>query len=131
MIGRVVATKMKNTVTVVVETRKTHPLYKKTFLRTKKYLVDDQMGVTEGDIVEIVKIAPVSKRKHFKVTRVLGKDIVAVASKDIAAVTEEAIQEVLPEEQSESAAVEPEHTETMESEVKTDKTPKKKKGSKK
>ncbi len=55
MTGRVVSTKLKNTVTVLVERVAMHPLYKKTFVRSKRYLVDDQIGVKDGDIVEIIK----------------------------------------------------------------------------
>lgn len=70
MIGRVVSTKLKNTVTVLVERQSVHPLYKKAFKRSKKYLAHDPIGVKEGDLVEVVKIVPISKRKHFRVVKV-------------------------------------------------------------
>ncbi|KKQ67426.1 MAG: 30S ribosomal protein S17 [Candidatus Daviesbacteria bacterium GW2011_GWA2_38_24] len=98
MIGRVVSTKMNKTVAVLVETRKRHPLYKKAYLTSKKYLVDDTLGVSEGDLVEIVKVKPISKRKHWKVTRVVGKDLVALGQQKLAKVAKETIEEVLPEE---------------------------------
>lgn len=99
--GRVVSTKMEKTVTVLVESRKTHPLYKKTYGWSKKYLVDDQIGVSLGDIVEIVKVAPVSKRKHFRITKVIGKDLVALGEAHLKEKTEEAIARVMPEEEKE------------------------------
>ena len=51
MIGRVVSTKTKDTATVLVERVAKHPLYKKTFIRTKKYLVDTKIPIKEGDMV--------------------------------------------------------------------------------
>lgn len=109
MIGRVVANKAVKTVTVLVESRKTHPLYGKSFLRTKKYLVDDQVGVKVGDIVEFLKTRPISKRKHWRITKTLGQDIVAVQTEIMKEVAEEAIEEVLPveEEKVEAETVKP------------------------
>lgn len=110
MIGRVVSTKQKKTAAVLVESQKIHRLYKKSFLRSKKFLADDLIGVSEGDIVEIVSVRPISKRKHWRVVKVVGKDIVALGEKQITKVTETAIEEVLPEE----AAVETADVETVE-----------------
>lgn len=99
MIGRVVSVKMAKTATVRVESRKTHPLYKKTYVWSKKYLADDPMGVALGDVVEILKVAPISKRKHFRITKVIGKDFVALGEEHMQKKAEEAIAEVLPEEE--------------------------------
>lgn len=98
MIGRVVSTKMQETVAVLVERAKPHPLYKKTFLRTKKYLADDQIGVKNGDVVEIEKIKPLSKRKHWRVKRILGKDAVAIGTEELKREAKEAIDAVLKDE---------------------------------
>ena len=98
MIGRVVSVKMNKTASILVEGEKEHPLYKKRFIFSKKYLVDDQKGVKLGDIVEVTKIRPVSRRKHWTISKVLGKDIVAVEETALAEVSEEAIAEVLLEE---------------------------------
>src|SRR6185436_12854273 len=97
MIGRVISTKMAKTANVLVEGRKKHPLYGKSYVHSKKYLADDQIGVVLGDIVEIIKTRPISKRKHWKVTRVLGKDIVALGTEALKEEAAEAIAEVLPE----------------------------------
>lgn len=105
MIGRVVSAKMKHTATVLIESTKRHPLYKKTFARTKRYLVDDSKGVSEGDIVEIVKVKPISKRKHWQITKVIGKDIIAIGTEHLAQVAEKAIEEVMPEETEEIKTV--------------------------
>ncbi len=98
MVGKVVSDKMTNTVVVLVEGRKKHPLYKKSFLRTKRYLADDQFGVKVGDVVEIEKTRPISKKKHWKVTKVLGQDEVFLGEQILKKQSEEAIAEVMPEE---------------------------------
>src|SRR3989344_5945854 len=98
MIGRVVSTKMQNTVAVLIERRKKHPLYKKSFIRTKKYLVDDSLGAKLVDIVVIEKVRPISKRKHWKVVKVMGSDFVSLEQAELKQEAIEAIAEVLPEE---------------------------------
>lgn len=65
--GRVVSTKMQNTVVVEVERRVQHPLYKKSVKRTRHFAVDSQgKQVAFGDIVKIIETMPISKTKHFK-----------------------------------------------------------------
>jgi small subunit ribosomal protein S17 len=99
MIGRVISVKMAKTANVLVEGRKRHSLYGKSFVHSKKYLADDQLGVSLGDIVEITKTRPISKRKHWKITKVLGKDVVALGTEALKEEAAEAIAEVLPEEE--------------------------------
>lgn len=94
--GRIVSTKTANTVTVLLESRKTHPLYKKSYAHSKKYLVHDEMGVKIGDLVEIVKCKPISKNKHFKIIKVVGRDIEAIVTEKIKEDVKRAIEEVLP-----------------------------------
>jgi small subunit ribosomal protein S17 len=101
MIGRVVSTKMEKTAVVLVESQKKHPLYKKSFLRTKKFLVDDPFNVKDGDIVVFQKIRPISKLKHFQITKVLGSDIVSLEQAGLKEEAAEAIAEVMPEEKEE------------------------------
>ncbi len=97
MIGRVVSTKMKNTVTVLVERIAKHPLYKKTYVQSKKYLVDATMAVKDGDMVDIVKVRPVSKNKHWKVLKVVGKNLTEIMEEKLKAAAEKTIAEVMPE----------------------------------
>jgi len=66
--GRVVSTKGDKTVTVRVERRVKHPLYKKFVKRSKKYAAHDggnRCGI--GDFVRIQECAPYSKRKRWEV----------------------------------------------------------------
>ena len=103
MIGRVVSTKMTKTATVLVERQATHPLYKKSFKQSKKYLVDDQIGVSSGDIVQIEKCKPISRRKHFKIVKVIGRNLAEIAEAQLKEKAQEAIAEVMPEERSENS----------------------------
>lgn len=91
-----VSNKMMKTAVVVVESTKTHPMYGKSFVHTKKYLVDDPENVKVGDIVEFIKVAPVSKNKHWRITKVVGKDLIAVETEVMKEVAKEAIEEVMP-----------------------------------
>lgn len=106
MIGRVVSVKMQKTIAVLVEGKKTHPLYKKTYVWSKKYLVHDEIGCKLGDVVEIASTKPISRRKHFLVTKIIGKDLVALGEEAMKLEAQEAIAEVMPEEKAESEATE-------------------------
>ena len=68
--GKVVSAKMKDTITVAVERYVKHPKYKKYMRRTKKYLVHDEGNTKEeGSTVSIQEIAPISKKKRFRVLK--------------------------------------------------------------
>jgi small subunit ribosomal protein S17 len=73
MTGIVVSTKMQETVVVKVDRLWRHPIYKKAVKRSKKYLVQDSIGVKEGDTVKIEQTRPLSKRKCWKVSEVINK----------------------------------------------------------
>lgn len=98
MTGRVVSIKLNKTATVLVERIAVHPLYKKTFIRSKKYLVDDEIGVKLGDIVDILNCKPVSKNKSWKITKVLDKSLAEIAEEALKKGAEEVIAEVMPAE---------------------------------
>ncbi len=126
MIGRVVSTKMNNTVTVLVERVAKHSLYKKTYIRSKKYLVDAGKEIKEGDLVEIVKVRPISKNKHWKVEKVVGKNLVEITAKALKAEAEKVIAEVMPEEKGEESSVVSPQTEEKETNEKQKKSKKRK-----
>ena len=66
--GIVVSDKMDKTVTVQVERRFKHTLYKKFIRRSKKYAAHDETnGVKVGDVVKIRECRPISKRKKWEV----------------------------------------------------------------
>ena len=66
--GRVTSDKQDKTVTVLVERRVMHPLYKKFVRRSKKYAAHDDTNLCrEGDTVAIEECRPISKRKSWLV----------------------------------------------------------------
>jgi small subunit ribosomal protein S17 len=66
--GRVTSDKMDKTITVLVERRIMHPLYKKFIRRSKKYAAHDEVNVCKvGDTVRIMECPPISKRKTWTV----------------------------------------------------------------
>jgi small subunit ribosomal protein S17 len=125
MIGRVVSVKTKNTATVLVTSRKTHPLYKKSYVYSKRYLVDDQLGVTLGQIVEIVPCRPISKMKTWTVTKVVGRDMEAIIKEELKEAAKEAIEEVMPVQVEQEAVDNNEAVENVEAEVVVKKSAKK------
>ena len=72
--GRVVSDRMNKTVTVLVERRVKHPLYKKYIRRsTKLHAHDEENEAREGDTVTIVQCRPLSKTKTWRVTQVVTR----------------------------------------------------------
>jgi small subunit ribosomal protein S17 len=78
--GRVVSDKMDKTVTVLVERRVMHPLYKKFIRRSKKYAAHDEANLCkEGDVVRIEECRPISARKTWQVIERNGVPLAAEA----------------------------------------------------
>ena len=72
--GKVVSTKMTDTVVVEVSRRVPHPLYKKLMKVTKKFNVAlNGKTVEVGNEVKIIETKPVSKTKYFALKEVVGK----------------------------------------------------------
>ena len=66
--GTVVSDKMDKTVTVLVERRVMHPVYKKYIKQSKKYAAHDEANACKiGDTVRIRECRPLSKNKRFEV----------------------------------------------------------------
>ncbi|KID41387.1 30S ribosomal protein S17 [Fructilactobacillus fructivorans] len=75
--GRVVSDKMDKTITVVVETYKTHPTYGKRIKYSKKYKVQDENNEAKvNDIVDIMETRPLSKTKRFRLVDVVEKAVI-------------------------------------------------------
>ena len=72
--GRVTSDKMDKTVTVSVERRVMHPLYKKFIRRSKNYAAHDEKNECKvGDVVRIEECPPISKRKAWMVVERNGQ----------------------------------------------------------
>ena len=72
--GLVVSSKRDKTITVMVERKVKHPLYKKILRRSSKLQAHDQDNVCgEGDLVTIQECKPISKTKSWKLLKVEKK----------------------------------------------------------
>ena len=72
LVGKVVSTKMDNTVSVLVTRVVSHPIYKKRIKKYKKYLSHTStVTPKDGDIVRIVSTKPISKNKRWQVSEIL------------------------------------------------------------
>lgn len=66
--GTVVSDKCDKTVTVLVERRVMHPVYKKFISRSKKYAAHDEANTSKvGDVVRIQECRPLSKTKRWEI----------------------------------------------------------------
>ncbi|MCW6653063.1 30S ribosomal protein S17 [Aerococcaceae bacterium NML191292] len=75
--GRVVSDKMDKTITVQVDTRKTHPKYGKRVKYSKKYKAHDELNsAKEGDIVRIMETRPLSATKRFRLVEIVEEAII-------------------------------------------------------
>ncbi len=85
LIGRVTSDKMDKTVTVLVDRRVMHPLYKKFIRRSKKYAAHDEANICQvGDLVRIEECRPISKRKTWTVIERNGQMMAASSSQPMA-----------------------------------------------
>lgn len=74
IIGTVSSSKADKTIVVTVRTRKTHPLYRKQYTVSTKFMAHDEQNEAQvGDKVSIVETRPISARKHFKLERIIEK----------------------------------------------------------
>jgi small subunit ribosomal protein S17 len=74
IIGTVSSSKADKTIVVTVQIRKTHPIYRKQYSVTKKYIAHDEKNEAQnGDKVEIVETRPISARKHHSLARIIEK----------------------------------------------------------
>ncbi len=75
--GRVVSDKMDKTITVVVETYKTHPTYGKRVKYSKKYKAHDENNEAKlGDVVEIMETRKLSATKNFRLVNIVEKAVI-------------------------------------------------------
>ena len=60
------------TISVTVERTVRHPLYGRVVRKRKKYMAHDEQNEAHiGDLVEIMETRPLSKKKHWRLTKVL------------------------------------------------------------
>jgi small subunit ribosomal protein S17 len=72
--GRVVSTKMQKTIAVEIERLIRHEMYGKFIRRTTKLLAHDENSESkEGDTVQIVPCRPLSRRKSWKLSKIVTR----------------------------------------------------------
>jgi len=72
--GHVVSNKMDKTVAVLIERKVRHPIYRKYVRRSTKLLAhDEQNECQEGDLVAIEECRPLSKRKSWRLQRIIER----------------------------------------------------------
>jgi small subunit ribosomal protein S17 len=72
--GRVISNKMQKTITVAVERLERHAKYGKYVRRTTKLMAHDEQGESRlGDLVAITECRRLSRRKSWRLVRVLER----------------------------------------------------------
>ena len=72
--GTVTSDRMDKTVAVEIIRTYQHPLYKKIVRRSTKILAHDEHNACHvGDLVQVVEVRPLSRRKRWKVSQVVSK----------------------------------------------------------
>ena len=73
-VGKVVSNKMNKSITVAIERRLKHPIYKKYFKKTTKFMAHDEKNEASiGDIVKIMETRPLSSRKRWRLVEIVEK----------------------------------------------------------
>jgi len=73
-IGLVVSNKMDKTITVTIERKVPHPIYKKYFKKTTKLFAHDEKGECNmGDKVKIMETRPLSAKKRWRMVEIIEK----------------------------------------------------------
>lgn len=73
LIGVVTSDKMTSVVTVNVQTKMKHPLYRKLVIRDKKYHARDELSCKVGDRVEITETRKLAKTVNFRVSKIIER----------------------------------------------------------
>ena len=77
LIGKVVSNANDKTITVLVETYRNHPLYKKRVKYSKKYAAHDEKNIANvGDTVRIAQTRPLSKTKRYELVEVIQEAVI-------------------------------------------------------
>jgi len=73
-VGVVVSNKMQKTITVAIERRVPHPIYKKYFRKTTKLMAHDEKNECHvGDRVKIMETRPLSSKKRWRLVEIVEK----------------------------------------------------------
>ncbi|SRR6266511_1351150 len=105
--GVVSSKKTDKTIVVTEHVRLTHPLYRKQYTVTKKFMAHDENNeANEGDKVVIEETRPISARKHFRLVKVVQKAGVTHVEADVPEVLQKAEKPAKAEAKAAEAATE-------------------------
>lgn len=91
IVGTVSSDKNDKTIVVTVQTRKTHPLYRKQYTVSRKFMAHDEKNEAQiGDKVAIVETKPLSARKRYTLDRIIEKPVLR---EDTLAITKDETEE--------------------------------------
>ncbi|MBL7999762.1 MAG: 30S ribosomal protein S17 [Candidatus Kapabacteria bacterium] len=72
--GKVVSNKMEKSIVVAVERQVMHPLYKKYYKQTKRFMAHDETNECNiGDTVRIIESRPLSARKRWRLFEIVER----------------------------------------------------------
>ena len=129
-VGRVISDRMDKSVVVLVEWRRTHPLYRKSIRRRSRLVVHDADNSCRiGDMIRVIESRPISRTKRWRVAEILSRQEIAEIQPDEITIDEavataagvqepetvESVSEQLVPEQSESEPVASVQAEAVES----------------
>lgn len=83
LVGKVASAASEKTITVQIDTRVAHPIYKKQYTKSTKFKAHDENSEAKlGDTVEIEATRPISKTKTWKLVKVIERAKVLGEIKD-------------------------------------------------
>ena len=73
-VGVVISNRMEKTITVAIERKVAHPIYKKYFKKTTKLMAhDEKKECNIGDKVKIMETRPLSLKKRWRLVEIIEK----------------------------------------------------------
>ena len=82
-VGRVISDRMDKSVVVLVEWRRTHPLYRKSIRRRSRLVVHDADNSCRiGDMIRVIESRPISRTKRWRVAEILSRQEIAEIQPD-------------------------------------------------
>ncbi len=73
-VGIVVSDKMDKTITIAIERKVPHPIYRKYFKKTTKLMAHDEKSECRvGDKVKVMETRPLSKSKRWRLVEIVEK----------------------------------------------------------
>ncbi len=76
--GTVSSDKPDKTIVVTVQTSKTHPIYKKQFSVSHRFMAHDEKNeAKKGDKVQLIECRPLSANKRYKLAKIIERPAIS------------------------------------------------------